>query len=142
MYGSIHISDLSMVLTMRLILGFGRTSQIISRVADVSVELASFARESACAFWDLGIWTNVNLSNFLTNSFTCCKYIFMPSSLASNSPFTCSNISWKSEKVDNIFAPASWQILSPMSNASYSASLLEAANSNLTLFPYGPRQKT
>ena len=43
-------SDLSMVLTMRLILGLGSTSQIISRAADVLAELASFARESAYAF--------------------------------------------------------------------------------------------
>ena len=50
MYGSIHVSDLSMVLTMKLMLGLGSTSQIISRAADVSAELASFAIESAYAF--------------------------------------------------------------------------------------------
>ena len=99
MYGSIYISDLSMVLTMKLMLGLGSTSQIISGAVDVSTELASFARESTCAFWDLGMWTNVNFLNFLTNLLTCCRYIFMLSSLASNSPFTYPTISWESEKV-------------------------------------------
>ena len=90
-----------------VMLGLGSTYQIISRAADVSAELASFATESTCAFWDLGMWTNVNLSNFLINSRTCCKYMFTLSSLVSNFSFTCPTINWESEKVDKDLGPAS-----------------------------------
>lgn len=59
------------------------------RALGVSAELANLARESAWALSDLSIWMSENLSNLATNSFTFCKYMFMLSSLASNSPFTC-----------------------------------------------------
>ena len=47
MRGSIHVFDLSIVETMILILGLGRTSQMMLRALDVSAEVANLAREFA-----------------------------------------------------------------------------------------------
>ena len=52
------------------------------------------------------------------------KYCCMRSSLASLSPLTCPTTSWESLCIFNLVAPSIWASFSPVSRASYSASLL------------------
>ena len=66
---------------------------------------ASVARESACVFPLLGMWSRLNDLNFDCRSLTWVKYPYILSSLASSSTFTWLTTSLESENIFMTFSP-------------------------------------
>ena len=92
------------------------------------------ATSSASVFWSRGIWTNSAWRKVLTSWFTNLRYFCILVSFASKSPLTCPMMSYEL-LLSTIFSTLSaLDILSPISKASYSASLLVIGN--LSWAPY------
>ena len=97
-------------------------------------EVASIAKESACALPFLGICSKSKESNFDCKHLTWLRYPCILSSFASNSPFTWLKMSLESEKTFTNFPPILWTMAIPINKTSYSASLFVAEKSNLKDF--------
>ena len=84
---------------------------------------AALARRPACSFSPLGIWIILACRSsifFLTYS----RYFFIISPLHSESPFTWFVTTWESQWITTLMAPTAIARSSPLTSASYSASLL------------------
>lgn len=105
------------------ILGVSRTLKYKLLFMSDAPWVARFDNRSARAFSFLGIYSNCSDAKVRSRSFTFCRYLGMLSSHGSYPPYTCLMTSRES-----LWTFKSLVILSPITRASYSASLFEDLN--------------
>ena len=110
--------------------GLYKSSTRITWGKSYAEEVASIAKELACALPFLGTCSKSKESNFGYRYLTWLKYPCILSSFASNSPFTWPTTSLEFEKSFTDFPPILWTMAIPINKASYSASLFVAKKSN------------
>ena len=115
-------------------MGLYKSSTRITRGKSCTEEVASIAKESACALLFLGICSKSKESNFDRRHLTWLRYPYILSSFASNSPFTWQTTSLEFEKTFIDFPHILWTMAIPINKASYSASLLVDEKSSLKDF--------
>ena len=127
--------------SMRSMEGSARCSTGVHLLRSSWEVVASFAKASAWEFSAVGIcltWTN---TNFFSNSHTFFRYRTIFSPLAQYVSSICLTTSWESLQTSSWLTSIEWVRLRPAMTASYSASLLEAWNPNLSTYsisiPYG-----
>ena len=127
-------------------LGYFWTSTFRFGGMDHSFDNACLAISSASEFWFLGIYVNSTRSNSWAKCSDSLSYFCILSSFTLHSPFifpiTNLELLWRSR----FLAPNAFPTLSPVSMASYSASLLVAGNWScipyLSTFPSGVMKMT
>ena len=94
--------------------GLYKSSTRITRGKSCTEEVASIAKESACALPFMGISSKLKESNFDCRHLTWLRYPCILSSFASNSPFTRPTTSLESKKTFTDFPPffEPWPFLS------------------------------
>ena len=120
--------------SLLVFVGLYKSSTRIIRGKSYAEEVASIAKESACALPFMGICSKLKESNFNCRHLTWLRYPYILSSFASNSPFTWPTTSLESEKTFTDILPILWTMAIPINKASYSASLFVAEKSNLKDF--------
>ena len=117
-----------------ILVGLHKSSTRITWGKPCAEEVARVARESACVFPLLEIYSKLKYSNPDRKCLTWLKYPCILTSLTSNSPLTWLTTNLESENIFIAFPPIFWTMVIPTNKTSYSTSLFVAEKPNLKDF--------